>query len=254
MTTLLDVALRYAAKGLQVFPCRPAGKVPATPRGCLDATVDTAKISAWWTAQPSCNVGVATGEASGIMVLDVDGEDGEAALRGLEAERGPLPPTVEAITARGRHVFFKWPERDIRNSASRIAPGIDIRASGGYIIAPPSLHPSGRRYAWSVDSASTFATAPEWLLDLIAKDRRPSPKATAGAWADFIRDGATKGSRNHRMAQFVGLLLARFDPLTAEQMAFVWNDARLRPPLSHGEVEAIVDSITAAELRKRTVL
>jgi bifunctional DNA primase/polymerase-like protein len=129
-----------------------------------DATIDPGVIERWWQ-RADFNIGVATGAVSGILVIDVDDVDAEAELRRLETAHVALPATVEAITARGRHLFFRWPEQDIRNSAGKIAPGIDVRGNGGYIIAPPSLHPSGRRYAWSVDSANVFAPAPAWLLD-----------------------------------------------------------------------------------------
>src|SRR5262249_32971707 len=100
-------ALRLAQKGLAVFPCRERSKLPATEHGFLDASKDAAIIEAWWQQDPNSNVAIATGTASGIFVIDVDGIDGEAALRQLEAEHGALPASVEAITARGRHVYFR---------------------------------------------------------------------------------------------------------------------------------------------------
>ena len=95
------------------------------------------------------------------------------------------------ITARGRHLFFKMPETPVRNSTSKIAPGIDVRGDGGYVLAPPSVHPSGRLYCWSVDSADTFAAAPEWLLDKLcgtrrtqqSKPQRCSPPNGAVSWS-----------------------------------------------------------------------
>ena len=86
-------------------------------------------------------------------MLDIDGDDGEASLRKLEAEHGALPDSVESITGKGRHVWFRINGSPIRNSASTIAPGIDVRGDGGYVLAPPSIHPSGKAYAWSVDCA-----------------------------------------------------------------------------------------------------
>src|SRR6516162_2064880 len=127
--TLLDAALGLARRGLHVFPCRPPrlgpkddGKKPATRNGCRDATSDTNIIRAWWTERGDYNVAVATGPASGIMVLDVDPDDGgETALAELEEKHGALPATVESVTGGGgRHLLFKWPGRDIRNSASQI--------------------------------------------------------------------------------------------------------------------------------------
>ena len=120
---------------------------------------------------PDCNIGIATGAVSGFFVLDVDnkdGKDGEASLRELEAKHGLLPTTIEVITGEGRHAWFRIGEHGaIRNSAGTIAPGLDIRGDGGYVIAPPSIHPSGKRYEWSVDSNDEFAEAPEWLHELI---------------------------------------------------------------------------------------
>ena len=68
-------------------------------------------------------------------------------MRRLEAEHGELPATVEVITARGRHLYFKMPDMPVRNSAGKIAAGIDMRGDDGYVLAPPSVHPSGTRYA-----------------------------------------------------------------------------------------------------------
>jgi hypothetical protein len=254
MGSLLGAALKLAERGLLVFPCRPKDKRPATPHGVKDATLDVGAITAWWR-QADYNIGVATGAVSGIMVLDLDDVDAEVELHKLEDVHGALPPTVEAVTARGRHLFFRWPEQDVRNSASKVAPGIDVRGNGGYIIAPPSLHPSGRRYAWSVDSANGFAAAPAWLIDVINAQKIGDTAAPTTAWSDLIRDGAGKGCRNDSMTRLVGHLLhRRVDPLTTLELALAVNEARYRPPMSRSEVIAIVDSIAAAELKKRTNL
>ena len=92
-------ALELSTKGWAVFPCQPRGKTPASARGCLDAVAnDPHRINTWWGIFPDLNIGVATGEVSGFFVLDIDGDNGEASLRKLEAERGKLPATIEAIT------------------------------------------------------------------------------------------------------------------------------------------------------------
>ena len=124
-----------------MFPCMPRGKVPATCHGCRDATKDLAQITAWWCGNPSYNVAVATGPVSKVFVLDVDGPDAEASLRKLEAQHGALPETVESITPRGRHIFFRCENGVVRNSAGAIAPGLDIRGDGGYVVLPPSTSP-----------------------------------------------------------------------------------------------------------------
>jgi hypothetical protein len=163
MSALLDTALSLASRGLHVFPCRPRGKEPATYHGLKDATIDPTKVIGWWRSNPHFNIGLATGKQSGIFVVDLDSIDAEAELRKLEQCHSTLPPTVESITGKGRHLFFAWPDQLIRNSVGAnggIAAGVDIRGENGYVIAPPSIHPTGRPYTWSVDSANAFAVAP----------------------------------------------------------------------------------------------
>src|SRR5665811_1384776 len=106
MTAFLQAALDYAARGLPVFPCVPRDKTPATKRGFHDATMNPATIRRWWLAT-NYNIGIRTGAASGVFVIDIDGNDGAASLYALEAEHGALPATPEVITARGRHLWFK---------------------------------------------------------------------------------------------------------------------------------------------------
>lgn len=96
-------------------------------------------------------------------MLDLDGEDGGDSLRELELERGELPRTVSAATGAGQHYYFKT-ELPIRNSAGKLAPGLDIRGDGGYVVAPSSLHPSGRAYTWDVDPESVFRFSPPKML------------------------------------------------------------------------------------------
>ena len=142
MLSRLDAALWYARKGWAVFPCN--GKVPACEHGVLEATSDEVAIRSWWSSTPH-NIGIATGQVSGIWVLDIDGEEGEESLVELEREHGALPTTVEQLTGKGRHLVFKYTQA-IRNRTA-IRPGIDVRGDGGYIIAAPSYHPeTGRTY------------------------------------------------------------------------------------------------------------
>jgi Bifunctional DNA primase/polymerase, N-terminal/Primase C terminal 1 (PriCT-1) len=201
---------------------------------------------------PNCNIGIATGPISKILVIDIDDLDAETELKKLETENAALPATVESITARGRHLFFKWPECEVRNSVSKLAPGIDLRANGGYVVAPPSLHPSGKRYVWSVDSANAFADVPGWLLDKISAPVAETTTAASVTWGDVIRDGAGEGCRNDTLARVVGhLLRRRVDPEMARELAFAFNDVRCRPPLPLAEVLAVIDSIAALELKRR---
>lgn len=188
---LVEAAISYATRGWAVFPChsiRPdagpgacfctcgaadcdsPGKHPRTPNGLSDATTDEATIRSWWHRWPIANVAIRT---DGWIVLDCDrkpGLDGSETLALLEEEHGRLPATAEAITGGGgRHVLLLDPTGKTRNSTARLGPGLDVRATGGYIIAPPSTHPSAMRYQWEASSHPDdveIATAPDWLVTL----------------------------------------------------------------------------------------
>lgn len=160
--SLVDYALEYANRGWPVIPlhtpveggcscsksdCNSIGKHPRTKNGLKNATTDEKQIRAWWKRWPAANIGILTGAASGFIVLDVD-HGGEKTLDELQRQNGPFPKTMESITGGGgMHILFAHPGGKIRNKV-RFAEGLDIRGDGGYIVAPPSLHKSGKRYEW----------------------------------------------------------------------------------------------------------
>lgn len=249
-----DAALQLAQKGLAVFPCQPRGKEPACDTGLHAATTDVGRINRWWRAVPDLNIGVATGIVSGIFVLDVDGDEGEASLRQLERQHGTLPQTGEAITGKGRHCYFRIREhRSIRNSVSQIGAGLDIRGDGGYVIAPPSVHPSGRAYTWSVDAADEFADAPDWLHTLIGT---ANGNGKAGKplehWHAVLTQPIRNGERNGTLASIAGKLLHMGvnDAFLLYDLIMCVNIARCGEPLSVSEVETIVTSMVRTHLKR----
>jgi putative DNA primase/helicase len=161
----LDAALSYAARGWHVFPCHTPtptgcscrrdcdriGKHPRTKNGLLDATTDPATIRRWWKMWPAANIAIRTGAVSGLAVLDQDnlkgGADGRSAL---ERSYGPLPETVQGLTGNGLHEFFLHPGTPVKNGVETLGAGLNIRGDGGYVVAPPSLHTSGKHYAWEL--------------------------------------------------------------------------------------------------------
>lgn len=187
---LVEVAVRYADHGWPVLPlhspkdggcsCRVAdcgspGKHPRTPRGLHQATTDTDQVRAWWDRWPHANIGIATGTDSGLLVLDVDLPEGPDSLARLEHEHGRLPATCEQRTGSGgRQLLFAHPDRPVGNRAGVVA-GIDVRGEGGYVVVPPSVHTSGRRYEWT--GRTTPARIPGWLLEVLDRrdDHRTSP-------------------------------------------------------------------------------
>lgn len=153
--SLLDAALVYAALGWHVFPLRVRGKTPLIGKpqggsGFHDATVDREQIEAWWGACPQANIGISTGP-SGLIVIDLDGDEGEAAWRDVLGAIGKVTPTARVKTARGQHIYYKCPSGLVVPSSS--GKGIDVRAETGYVLAPPSVHPSGHVYEWIGDEA-----------------------------------------------------------------------------------------------------
>lgn len=276
-------ALRYAALGLAVLPlhrpvdrsgrlrcscgkadCSSPAKHPVgrlAPRGLLDASRDPTMLAAWF-GHEACNVGIATGAASSIVVLDIDPRHGgEEALAGLEAEHGPLPPTWRFLTGGGgEHILFRHPGGMVKNSAGTIAPGIDVRGDGGYIVAPPSLHISGRPYATSVDhhpDEVALAPLPAWLLNLVGE---PTPVKTGPLkigraptdWRTHLGNPVGEGERNIALARLAGLLLGRrINPHACLDLVLAFNAARCRPPLPDLEVVSTVASIARRELAGR---
>lgn len=182
----------YAAeRGWAVFPlharqgdgcscgkpaCDSPAKHPRTQHGLNDASTDPNRIAAWWANSPNANVGLATGR--GLVVIDVDGEDGRSSLAVLEGEQEPLPTTLTARTGKGEHRYYRAPESaQVRNSAStKLGRGLDVRGEGGYVVAPPSEHHTGRRYEWR-DPEQPMAELPAWLLERLV----PAPIERAAA-------------------------------------------------------------------------
>ena len=189
--SLGDYALKYARHGWAVHALLPRQKIPATPHGCKDASTDEETVRAMWGDHPY-NIGLATGVVSGVFVFDVDsappkggGMPGPEALAELEAEHGPLPATMTVRTGSGAHYYFRMPVGVELNNRARITvrgerTGLDVRADGGYVVAPPSIHPNGGTYTWE-HGTREIVDAPSWLIDLVRKQepKAPTPKATA---------------------------------------------------------------------------
>lgn len=167
---MLQAALTYARRGRPVFPCDPSNKRPFPgTRGFKDATTDEATICAWWAKYPDAMIGMPTGAASRIWVLDIDAPDLFEANCPIE-----LPETRRADTGKGYHLYFEFdPERPVYNTQRNKnapwpmprLPGAETRGEGGYVIVPPSLHPEGRRYEWT--HMAPPASATDELLELV---------------------------------------------------------------------------------------
>ena len=230
-----------------IFPCKP-DKSPLTARGFKDATDDPFKILMWEDEHPGCLWGMPTGAASGVFVLDVDvhGVDGYASLAALTAEHGELPRTraVDTLSG-GRHYYFAYPESaQVRNSAGKVAPGLDIRGDGGYVIIP-----HGDNCPYTLCDAAPVADAPQWLI-AAATSRVEATARTGDADADTGVYPA--GTRNDKLMRLAGSLHSKGLTLPAVVAALLEeNRARCNPPLPEKEVEGIARNIAKLDRNGR---
>jgi len=233
------------------------------PHGLRDATTEPANIKRWWATKSAANIGIRTGSPSGIVVLDVDPRHGgDESLGILQRRNEKLPDTVVALTGGGgSHWLFAHPGGGvlIRNVTGLGGlPGLDVRGDGGYIVAPPSTHRSGRSYEWELSShpdERPLAPCPPWFLELLAGGPTRStapPRRTPAWWRNLVAQGAEEGHRNQTVAALAGHLLRRaVDPFVTLHLITAWNAAVNRPPLSADEIARTVNSIAGAELRRR---
>lgn len=166
---LLAGALRLAAAGTPVFPCAPS-KAPRTPHGLKDASTDPAQIAEWWNRWPDSLLGVPMGAVTGTAAIDLDVKNGARGMDWLEAHAARIPRTRRHRTrSGGAHLLLRLPSGiRIRNSASRIAPGVDVRGDGGYIIMPPSP-------GYLIEDEAEPADLPDWLLMLVQDQPKQAP-------------------------------------------------------------------------------
>src|SRR5262245_8467345 len=159
----INAAADLVSLGFRIFPVAPLDKLPMVKSWQKVATTDADQIAAWDEQFPNANIGIATGIASGAIVLDLDEKDGRSGIRDLAvlASKGKrLPPCPTAATpSGGRHLFF-GAVSGLRNIAGvsaagrGLGPGIDVRADGGFVVAAPSELPNGR-YRWRTPPMTT---------------------------------------------------------------------------------------------------
>lgn len=207
MSALEEAALAYAQQGLHVFPLQPNGKTPLTAHGLDDATIDLMTIETWWARWPEANVAIRTGD---VLVVDEDKLGAFAAF--AEGLGQTVPDTRVVRTASGRHYYFQQPEgQRIRNTAGKLAEGIDTRGDGGYVVAPPSVHPSGATYRFESDQVAD-AVLPDWAAERLVRqgaERKPMPDipflGTTAYGESALKQEidavatAAEGTRNHTL-------------------------------------------------------
>ncbi len=197
-------AARYATQGWRVFPCQD--KRPLTEHGFRDATSDLEQIAQWWRSWPDAQIGAPVPPA--FAVVDVDPRNGgKATLAALATKHGPLPKTLTCLTGGGgRHVYFLHPGGELRQGAGILGPGLDTRMPGkGYVILPPSPHPSGRTYGWK-DPDVAAAPMPSWLVGAL---RPPPPRRSPPSTAPHVSDAYARAALEGEVAAVAGAPIGR---------------------------------------------
>jgi len=226
------------------------------------------EVNHWFNTNPNANIAIVTGKVSNLVVFDLDSPDAVA----YAENEGGFPDTVKVKTGKGYHIYMKHPGFEIRNSVNKKLD-IDIRADGGYVAAPPSVHGSGNVYEWVEGfSISEIDTAPctPWMIGYLKEvakgatpakskkekaaknDKDESVKSTSpkieSEYLDLLKNGCSEGSRNHNATKLIGHLLKKMPDAETEvwELVTMWNQ-RNSPPLNESELRKTFESVKKLE-------
>ena len=269
-------ALYYAYFKMAVFPvhfvyddgtcsceslgCKRIGKHPMTDHGLKDASFDEATVRRWWEGEPDANIGVRTGEESGIVVIDVDPRHGgDVSFEALLAQHGPLPVTPRVRTGGGGwHILFAHPGGGLRvGNRQNVVPGVDVRGDGGYVIGAGSNHVHGD-YLLEAGLGLhdvPLAQMPLWLLDLILGNEAeplpvpvpptPTSPAQGAEQLAVLPEGALgKGQRHPTLFAMAGAMRQKGMSRAGIEAALrAENQARCSPPLEEKDIQKMVTGV-----------
>ncbi|GIV18961.1 MAG: hypothetical protein KatS3mg023_0712 [Armatimonadota bacterium] len=240
-----DLATHYATLGYRVLPlhairdgrctcgnpeCPSPGKHPRTQHGVKDASADGDTIREWWTRYPDANVGIAVGR--GVLVLDIDHDKG-----GLDSIRGKALPDASPCCRTGGggwHYWFRLPDGVVAKNATSILRGVDIRTDGGYVVAPPSRHQTGRYYEWEqpLVPPDELPPAPDWLVQLLAA--KAFKRAAVASWGE--------GTRHETALALAGVLRKRGVPQPEAEAVIREIACEARDPELEDRLRAVRDT------------
>jgi len=261
VSELERVALDLAERGYHVFPLRPHSKRPITGDGFKSATTDERRLLHWWSGTPDANIGIACG-ASGIDVLDIDtkaGADPQEVIADLDLEHHPVVWTGEApersakhpdslAGGRGAQIYFRGERKTAPNTTIR---GVELRGAGAYVVAPPSVHPSGVPYLGELPPVDELPELPAAVIAILAPQGAPGRPTPATEWLSMLRDGIDQ--RHNQLPRIAGHLLRRYvDVDLASELLHLINEHRCRPPLPSTEVDRIFEGICRLEMQRRS--
>jgi hypothetical protein len=229
--TLAEAALNYAEAGLAVLPLRPNRKEPLgrlVRHGVKNASADPVIVSRWWNSEPNANIGIRTG--NGLAVIDVDPRNG-----------GKLDPswptTLTAETASGGWHLYYSVDGDLRTSHSGIAPGVDVKSEGGYVVAPPSTRGSG---SWKWDSVAPLVSIRASVLQPVRSARVERSQGRSDYQRFEPLDVIPEGQRHSELTRWAGWLRAQgYCAVEIDEVLASINNLACNPPLSEDEVDGI---------------
>ena len=256
--SMLQEAIRYHKLGYNVIPLRKSGKKPLIPWKEYQqrrSTID--EIRGWWERWPDANIGIVSGRSTGTIVLDIDGPIGEKFIK----DSGGLPDTPKCRTAKGHHYYLKYPsEFDVRCTENKDLQ-IGIKGNGGYVVAPPSIHPSGQKYFW-IKGFPPWKIEPaplnkcKWLARYLAdyrikKEEEKEVPTDSVLWADkLLLNGVSEGERNMAITKLAGRYVGKGLSKIEIMPILLEANNQFDPPLDQKEVGKTLDSVINSDNRK----
>ena len=282
-----EIALSYLNKGLAVIPVKSPAmikshmdqkelirqcKIPLIGWKEFQSRLPTEQeVAEWFDKWPDANIGIITGRISNLVVFDLDSE---SAVEYAENEGG-FPDTVKVKTGKGHHVYMQYPGFEVRGSVNKELD-IDIRADGGYAVAPPSMHGSGHVYEWEpgysiheIDPASCSPWTVDYLKNVAESSSKPKQSKENGPkpsddghmertetprdeYAGILKNGAREGMRNHTATKLAGHLFAKgLVESEVWEMLKMWNLTTNSPSLDESELRRIFESIRKLESKNQ---
>jgi len=229
VNSLFDQAIKYFYFGLNVIPLREKGKISIIPwKKYQIEKVTLSEIDRWWSQWPNANIGIVTGSINRLLVLDIDGEEGRQSLK-IASKDIPMNTAI-ARSSRGKHYYFR--ANRIFGTYVGILPGVDVRCEGGIIVAPPSIHASGKTYTWEKSILDVdLEDTPKWLSEILsekeAKDKAKEARIPLG-------------KRNSELTRISGVLRNRglSQEVVRDTISRI-NQTQCEEPLDQVEVDRI---------------
>jgi hypothetical protein len=236
---MLNDALKYLSLGLSIIPLRPRGKEPLIPWTEFQTRKATeAEVRSWFLKWPDANLGVVTGAVSGIAIIDLDGPEG------LEtAQKLGLVSTVISLTGNGKHLWYL--NNPNASNAVKLYPGLDVRAEGGYVVAPPSIHESGRRYRF-INVLKDVASLPTFPAALIQNGLKQTSESTSylqksEGWIAKALQEMRDGNIDSTFVSILGRL--RADGWTSSDALALLQPHALRVNAEAGHLEEKIENV-----------